>query len=426
MRRHHLFRGVLTFFIIFLLPAALQAFNHAPEAPSAINRHSAASPVFNYPYAVPRIKADLPPEIPTGAKVLYHGERRYERYGLVEHAFTIYELDGKTWLRREQWFSGSEETVSDKEGIARNAREVTMPLTSKQKKSIRKWLKHARFASLASDYQAEQEAYERYTKAYEDSLHHPHAQVNEQGDTVYMVLARPRQELRYHQPSSWRQTVAWAGTLQGIQTSCIFYNPPLQADTWTEGHPCRDRYLEALDRFHGQLDKMVYEYKMQHPYEGEIRSFSFRTSGGMLRHIAPDGRILRQGSNIVIREKDGQWYVFGYVGEQEDTVKVGPEVMAHVEELFRAYDDRGLHPVFADGEKVLRTEVDDGISWQAVVSFNTREGILESGTFGESYIEPKWAREAYDGQMQVFRAVNDYLWGFLSIGRDTGSLRRLK
>ena len=171
---------------------------------------------------------------------------------------------------------------------------------------------------------------------------------------------------------------------------------------------------------------MVYEYKMQHPYEGEIRSFSFRTSGGMLRHIAPDGRILRQGSNIVIREKDGQWYVFGYVGEQEDTVKVGPEVMAHVEELFRAYDDRGLHPVFADGEKVLRTEVDDGISWQAVVSFNTREGILESGTFGESYIEPKWAREAYDGQMQVFRAVNDYLWGFLSIGRDTGSLRRLK
>ena len=266
MRRHHLFRGVLTFFIIFLLPAALQAFNHTQVAPSAINRHSAASPVFNYPYAVPRIKADLPPEIPTGAKVLYHGERRYERYGLVEHAFTVYELDGKTWLRREQWFSGSEETVSDKEGIARNAREVTMPLTSKQKKSIRKWLKHARFASLASDYQAEQEAYERYTKAYEDSLHHPHAQVNEQGDTVYVVLARPRQELRYHQPSSWRQTVDWPGTLQGLQTSCIFYNPPLQADTWTEGHPCRDRYLEALDRFHGQLDKMVYEYKMQHPY----------------------------------------------------------------------------------------------------------------------------------------------------------------
>lgn len=398
MRRHHLFRGVLTFFIIFLLPVALQAFNHTQAAP--------------------RIKADLPPGIPTGAKVLYHGERRYERYGLVEHAFTVYELDGKTWLRREQWFSGSEETVSDKEGIARNAREVTMPLTSKQKKSIRKWLKHARFASLASDYQAEQEAYERYTKAYEDSLHHPRAEVNEQGDTVYVVLARPRQELRYHQPSSWRQTVAWAGTLEKLQISCVFYDPPLRADTWSGGHPARDRYLAALDRFHGQLDGMVYEYKMRHPYEGEIRSFQFRTSGGMMMHVGPDGRRLRMGSNVEIFEIDNQWYIRGYVNEQEDTMKVGREVIAHVEELFGRYDQKALHPVFAEGEEVIKSEVDDGIQWNLQVSCHTRESIMESGTFGETYHKPKRAGMAYDAQVELFGTIREYLLGFLSL-KDT-------
>ncbi len=418
MRRHHLFRGVLTFFIIFLLPEPSQAFNHTPAAPSAINRHSAASPVFNYPYAVPRIKADLPPGIPTGAKVLYHGERRYERYGLVEHAFTVYELDGKTWLRREQWFSGSEETVSDKEGIARNACEVTMPLSAKQVKTLRKALKKARFAQLAKSFTAEEQQYQQFLAEIEKERSTAKKVVNEKGDTVYVLPEKPRDPLRFYQASRWSHDIDWAGTVEGLHTDCRFYVEPSPSDTWSAGHPCRDRYVDALDRFNQQLDRLVYDYKMQHPFEGEIRSFMFSTSGGMMMHIGPGGRMLRQGSRVEIYENDGQWLVCGYVNEQEDTMKVGREVIAHVEELFGRYDQKALHPVFAEGEEVIKSEVDDGIQWNLQVSCHTRESIMESGTFGETYHKPERAGMAYDAQVELFRTIREYLLGFLSL-KDT-------
>ncbi|MBR4390229.1 MAG: hypothetical protein IKT00_13790 [Prevotella sp.] len=352
-------------------------------------------------------------EIPDGATLRYYGERSHERYGLTRQYFTIYEQAGATFLVRRQMFTGAEEIVQDIDGIARNAEKVTMPLTSRQVKTIRKALKKARFPELLQTFLAEQQTYEQYVKAYmaqfEPRLLPP-------GDTTRQLIQRPKEHVQFHAPSHWRQAISWPGTLEGYESTHTFYTTPTYDDNWTSGHPARDRYLTALDAFHQQLNDMVYAYKMQHPYEGEIQSYRFSTSGGMMMLIV-DGKRVRRGTEINLRKKDGQWLVCGYVNEQEDTVQVGPEVIQHVEELVNALDFSALHPQFKDNEEVVKVEVDDGISWSLQISCHTRKTISEWGTFGETYFEPKRAGKAYDAFMKGVESINEYLGGKLHIKR---------
>ena len=348
--------------------------------------------------------------LPAGATLLYHGERSFERYGLARHNFTIYEEGGTTYLMRHQYFSGSLEIVIDNDGIARNAREVTMPLTSRQVKSIRKALKKARFQELLQAFLAEQATYDQYVKAYMSQFE---PRIAAPGDTVCRIVELPKRHLQYYPPSHWRQTVDWPGTVKPFESEHIFYITPTYDDNWTAGHPARDRYLAALDAFHQQLNDMVYAYKMQHPYEGELRSYEFTVGPGYGGH---KNGAKHQGTKICLENIDDQWVVDGYLYEREDTVAVGPEVVHHVEEMFGRLDFSILHPTFTekDGE-VIRIEVSDRGAEMLSASFRTRENMREYVPLMEGYMEPEWAAKAYKALVKGINDINEYLWDFLKI-----------
>lgn len=349
-------------------------------------------------------------ELPEGATLRYYGERSFEQYGLSRQSFTIYEQAGTTYLMRTQLFSGALEMVIDIDGIARNAREVTMPLTSRQVKSIRKALKKSRFPELLQTFLAEQQTYDQHVKAYMAQFE---PQLLPPGDTTRQLIQRPKEHIQFHAPSHWQQTVSWPGTLEEYESTHSFYITPTYDDNWTDGHPARDQYLAALDAFHQQLNDMVYAYKMQHPYEGEIRSYAFTTGAGYGRYKYG---AKHQGSKICLEEIDGRWVVDGYFYEQEDTVAVGPEVVRRVEEMFGQLDFSILHPKFTekDGE-VIRTEVTDQGAEMLSVSFNTRESMFESVPRLEGYMKPEWAAKAYKALVKGINDINVYLWNFLSI-----------
>lgn len=352
-------------------------------------------------------------ELPEDATLRYYGERSHEKYGLTRHNFTIYEQAGTTYLMRHQDFTGSTEIVLDNDGIARNAADVTMPLTSRQVKSIRKALKKAHFDVLAQAFQAEQATYDAHVKAYDEERSKAQMVVTDRGDTLYRVPLEPTQRLHYHGPSHWRQTINWPGAMEAFLSEHTFYITPTIDDNWTDGHPARDQYLAALDAFHQQLNDMVYAYKMQHPYEGEIHSYAFTTGAGYGRYKYG---AKHQGSKICLEEIDGRWVVDGYFYEQEDTVAVGPEVVRRVEEMFRQLDFSILHPTFTekDGE-VIRVEVTDQGEERLSVSFRTRESLFESVPRMEGYMKPEWAAKAYKALVKGINDINVYLWNFLSI-----------
>ena len=349
-------------------------------------------------------------ELPEGATLRYYGERSFEQYGLSRHSFTIYEQAGTTYLMRTQNFSGALEMVIDIDGIARNARKVTMPLTSRQVKTIRKALKKARFPELLQTFLAEQQTYDQHVKAYmaqfEPRLLPP-------GDTTRQLIQRPKEHIQFHNPNHWQQAVSWPGTLEGYESTHTFYITPTYDDNWTDGHPARDRYLTALDAFHQQLNDMVYAYKIQHPYEGEIRSYQFTVGAGFGGH---KHGAKHQGTKICLEEIDDRWVVDGYIYEREDTVTVGPEVVRRVEEMFGKLDFSILHPTFTekDGE-VIRIEVTDQGAETLSADFRTRESMREYVPMLEGYMKPEWAAKAYKALVKGINDINEYLWGKMKI-----------
>ena len=152
---------------------------------------------------------------------------------------------------------------------------------------------------------------------------------------------------------------------------------------------------------------------MQHPYEGEIRSYVFTVGAGYGRYKYG---AKHQGTKVCLEEIDGRWVVDGYFYEQEDTVAVGPEVVRRVEEMFGQLDFSILHPKFTekDGE-VIRTEVTDQGAEMLSVSFNTRESMFESVPRLEGYMKPEWAAKAYKALVKGINDINVYLWNFLNI-----------
>ena len=103
--------------------------------------------------------AGIAEKLPAGSKILYKSEQRFERYGRYWQQFIVYESEGKTYLQRNLSFKGSLEIVTDAEGIARNAPQVTLQLSKKQINKLREEIKNCDFIGKTSRLDDEKVAY---------------------------------------------------------------------------------------------------------------------------------------------------------------------------------------------------------------------------------------------------------------------------
>lgn len=142
-------------------------------------------------------------------------------------------------------------------------------------------------------------------------------------------------------------------------------------------------------------------------------SYSYHLSGGMMRYMSRDGREVRQGMEISIAQKNGEWYVSGYQNEDEQSVKVSPKVAKRVKKMLKKIKWTDLHPQPVDG--MIKVEVSDGRMWRVRAHLSEGKNILESGTELEGYAEPKKLKKAYDKVIRQIDEINDYLMGFLTI-----------
>lgn len=348
--------------------------------------------------------------------------RSYERYGMQRHEFYIYEYQGKTWLKRTQGFTGALEIVVDEEGIARNARNVTIPLTNSQLKTIRQQLTEGHFSSLYEAYKAEQTAYLKALKEATDAFNNRQRKivVTAKGDTLY-TLSERKQERRdnYYPPAQWQQDICWEGVASNMHSYGKYSYLDRDSTNWTIGHPARDKYLEALNDFHTTLDDMVYRYKQKHPYQDEFYTYNYYINGGMMLRRNADGQTVRAGSGIQLTQRKGQWYVYGYVEEQEDTALVEPEVAQRVLDKVLKLNTEAMNPKLKAGEKLLKSEVSDDAFFSMTALFHTRERIVVEDGRRSNIIEPKWAAKQYLKLKKDIDAINDYLWNFLKLKNDT-------
>lgn len=142
--------------------------------------------------------------------------------------------------------------------------------------------------------------------------------------------------------------------------------------------------------------------------------YHYEEVGGMRPMSTRQGARFSNNSEVGIELEEGQWRVYGHIGEEADTVNVGPEVMAHVEQSFIALDFGILHPEFGDDEEVVAFNTDDAPHWRVRASYGTCQETDESATLGEGYVRPQWAAEAYDALIKGIQSINDYLWGLLN------------
>jgi hypothetical protein len=354
-------------------------------------------------------------DLPEGSKLLYHGEQRYESYGMYWHNFYVYELDGKTYLVRLQNFSGMLEIVTDAEGIARNARKVKMELSKKQVEKLRKAIKKADFIGKTQAYNAEREEFEKALEEERIQEKKKNMVITERGDTIYRLTMKQERH-HFHQPTLFSVKVEWPGVLTGADSYGRFYQDDDVPETWKkEGRPARSSLINAISEVDNLLNEWAYNYKLKNYDRDEMFKYSYVVSGGMLARQKADGSFMRQGRKICLEEKNGKWFVTGYVEETEDTVEVNEEVAAKVEEMCNKLNHKATNPTLDEGEKLLKIKATDDEYWRLYVGFLTKDNI----DIGEGMLtfiqEPAHAAKAYQKLIADIDAINKYLWSFLKI-----------
>ena len=343
-------------------------------------------------------------QLPEGSRQLYYGMRQYESYGAYRKQFTIYEHQGKNYLCRELDFSGAKSIIVSDDDIAENAPYVNIPLTKRQVKTLRKTLGQIQFNKLAQECREEEQQFKNAVRIADSIKYAPKITVNENGDTLILLTAKERPPLRYHEPSQWQQDITWDNAVPDVHEKGTFSVHDKDPNTWNNnGHPARNAYLRAIDSFHATLHDMVFQYKRKHAHEDEMTSYTYHLSGGM-RMLIRNGKNVRQGSEVGVFRRNGQWYVFGYVDEQEDTVAISQAEVRRIEEMVNKLDFTAMNPKAKPGEEVVRSDVSDAPSWRVIITFQTLDTIHEGDTRGAGFVEPAWMKEAYD---KLLRQIND-------------------
>lgn len=149
-------------------------------------------------------------------------------------------------------------------------------------------------------------------------------------------------------------------------------------------------------------------------------SYTYSLSGGMTMLIR-DGHHVRQGTEISIMRKGGEWYVSGYHDEEEQSVKVSRKEAKRVKKMLKKIKWADLHPKPVEG--MIKNMATDSKHWTLEVTNLSGKDIRESGNEHEGYAAPKNIKKAFDTVIRRIDEVNDYLMGFLTI--NWGRLKRI-
>lgn len=141
-------------------------------------------------------------------------------------------------------------------------------------------------------------------------------------------------------------------------------------------------------------------------------SYTYSLSGGMMM-LVRDGRHVRQGTEISIMRKGGEWYVSGYQDEEEQSVKVSRKVAKRVKKMLKKIKWADLHPTPVEG--MIKNMTSDSRYWTLEVINLSGKDIRESGNEHEGYAAPENIKKAFGTVIHRIDEVNDYLMGFLTI-----------
>ena len=148
-------------------------------------------------------------------------------------------------------------------------------------------------------------------------------------------------------------------------------------------------------------------------YKQAIVYYNYKTFGGFQRIMhASDGRIVRQGTQISISLIRGEWYIYGYMGEKEDTVMVTEKEALKVDKMIRKIHWEAFHP--ETEERLLKSDCDDCVQWSVYACTFRGDCHQESDGVMNRYIEPIKVAKNYDAAMRRIHKINRYLLRFLS------------
>ena len=144
-----------------------------------------------------------------------------------------------------------------------------------------------------------------------------------------------------------------------------------------------------------------------------VAYYQHKVSGGFKKMITVNGRPQRQGRMICLELIRGEWYVHGYAGEKEDTVKVTEKVARKVDKMIRKIRWSDLHPAPVEG--LQRSDCDDAPTWSVYACTFSGDTYREIDTTCAEYTEPKKVAKRYRAAKRGIDKVNGYLMGLLSI-----------
>ena len=359
--------------------------------------------------------AGIAEKLPAGSKILYKSEQRFERYGRYWQQFIVYESEGKTYLQRNLSFKGSLEIVTDAEGIARNAPQVTLQLSKKQINKLREEIKKCDFIGKTSRLDDEKVAFAKAVEKEKEINRKKSMRITPEGDTLYVLQNEPP-KMHFHSPSMCDVIINWEGVATGVKSINTFYNEERTPKTWYyDGRPARKALVGAVSNVNSLLDEWAYKYKLRHAYEDEMFEYSYSVSGGMTARRSQSGKLLRQGRRIALEQKEGKWILSGYIDEREDTLCVDKGVARKVEKMVRKLNFGALKPKLKAGDKLLKLEATDSPYWEVFVGYRTLDNIREGDDIHSSIKEPEYAAKEYDKLLKDIEAINNYLLGFLKL-----------
>lgn len=141
--------------------------------------------------------------------------------------------------------------------------------------------------------------------------------------------------------------------------------------------------------------------------------YEYKTFDGFHRYTySSDGHTpMRRGTKICLSLVHGNWYIYGYMNEREDTVMVTEKEALKVDKMIRKVDWEAFHPE-AD-ERLVKSECDDCIQWSVNACTFRGECHVESDGEMSGYIEPEKAARRYHAAMRRIHKINRYLFSFL-------------
>lgn len=342
---------------------------------------------------------------------LYHSYFTFSRYGLSSVEYTIYEKNGKTYLKRYLGFSGALSPVMSHDDVPDNARMVDMPLNDGQINKIKQLIKSRNVGALCQACKAEEAANAPKIKQLLDDMYVEKI-VTARGDTIYK---KKPQRMGYYQDAKWGMTIDWPGVATGIDAKGVYQGTGSGLEIGGNlPHDARKAYTGAISDIQEYLYELANDYKKKHIYENELYRYNYGERG-TLRRLLPNGNEEREGGwYIDLGYDDDGIYLTGENAEgKKQTIHVGEEVMRNVEKMVEKGELENLRP--KSSYDIVLGNCSNCVERWVFVGLSTMGSVDANDEATRGIVKPAKAAKKFKKAMAEVENINRYLCSLLSI-----------